>query len=139
MPYSLTQAAQAAGRTRQAIQQAIKKGHISATKNQFGEWEIEPAELHRVYPPNKPNGASLTDDLSVADNEKDALVRELRARLEVMEQLCHQLEGERDRERQNHDDTKHQLMALLPAQKTPVIEPELPQTSQRGFFRRLFG
>jgi len=62
MPYSLTQAAQAAGRTRQAIQQAIKKGHISATKNQFGEWEIEPAELHRVYPPNKPNGASLTGD-----------------------------------------------------------------------------
>lgn len=135
MSYSLTQAAQAAGRTRQAIQSAIKKGHISATKNQFGEWVIDPAELHRVYPPNKPKGTSLSQDLSLADTEKDAQIRELRGRLEVMERLCQQLEGERDRERENHDDTKRQLMALLPAPKTSVQEPE---ASKRVFHRRLW-
>lgn len=131
MSYSLTQAAQAAGRTRQAIQSAIKKGHISATKNQFGEWEIDPAELHRVYPPNKPKGASLSQDLSLADTEKDAKIRELQGRLDVMERLCRQIEGERDRERANHEDTKRQLMALLPAPKAAGAEPE---AVKRGFF-----
>ncbi|MGF1455348.1 MAG: hypothetical protein ACFB6R_08220 [Alphaproteobacteria bacterium] len=38
-------------RGRMTIQRAIKNGRISATKNDAGAYEIDPAELHRVFPP----------------------------------------------------------------------------------------
>jgi len=51
MPYSLKQAADATGKTKPTILRAIKTGKISAGKSEMGEWEIDPAELHRVYAP----------------------------------------------------------------------------------------
>jgi hypothetical protein len=51
MAYSLKQAGEATGRTKPTILRAIQTGKISAKKNEMGEWEIEPAEFHRVYPP----------------------------------------------------------------------------------------
>jgi hypothetical protein len=51
MPYSLKQAADATGRSKPTILRAIQTGKISANKSEMGEWEIEPAELHRVYAP----------------------------------------------------------------------------------------
>lgn len=49
--YSLTRAAEATGMTRQGVLAAIRRGTISAQKNALGQWAIDPAELHRVYPP----------------------------------------------------------------------------------------
>jgi hypothetical protein len=51
MSYTLTTAARAVGLNRTTILRAIKSGKISGTKDEHGEWHIEPAELHRVYPP----------------------------------------------------------------------------------------
>ena len=51
MSYSLVEAATACGINRSTVLRAIKAGKISASKDEQGEWRIEPAELHRVYPP----------------------------------------------------------------------------------------
>src|SRR6516165_12066053 len=51
MPYSLKQAAAAVGKQKPAILKAIQSGKISAQKDANGQWQIEPVELHRVYPP----------------------------------------------------------------------------------------
>ncbi len=51
MAYSLREAATAAGKGKPAILKAIQSGKVSAKKDEFGAWQIEPAELHRVYPP----------------------------------------------------------------------------------------
>lgn len=51
MSYTLTTAAQATGLNRTTVLRAIKSGKISGAKDEHGEWHIEPAELHRVYPP----------------------------------------------------------------------------------------
>ena len=40
--------------TRQGVLAAIRRGTISAQKNTLGQWAIDPAELHRVYPPVHP-------------------------------------------------------------------------------------
>ncbi len=32
------------------VLRAIKAGRISGTKDEQGEWHVEPAELHRVLP-----------------------------------------------------------------------------------------
>jgi len=51
MKYSLSEAAKAAGKNKTTIQRAIKNGKISASKGVSGSYEIEPSELHRVFPP----------------------------------------------------------------------------------------
>ena len=51
MTFSLQQAADAAGVNKSTVFRAIKAGKISATHNEHDQWLIEPAELHRVYPP----------------------------------------------------------------------------------------
>jgi hypothetical protein len=49
--YTIAMAAAAVGRNKTAILRAIKAGKISVSKDENGEWQIDPAELHRVYPP----------------------------------------------------------------------------------------
>ena len=49
--HTLTTAAKAIGLNRSTVLRAIKSGKISAAKDEHGEWQIDAAELHRVYPP----------------------------------------------------------------------------------------
>jgi excisionase family DNA binding protein len=51
MSYTLAAAAKATGLNKSTILRAIKDGEIAGTKDRRGEWHIEPAELHRIYPP----------------------------------------------------------------------------------------
>src|SRR5450830_804268 len=48
--YTIATAAAAVGRNKTAILRAIKAGKISAAKDENGEWQIDPADLHRIYP-----------------------------------------------------------------------------------------
>lgn len=50
MKYSLSDAAKATGKNKTTIQRAIKNGKISAAKAESGAYEIDPSELHRVFP-----------------------------------------------------------------------------------------
>ena len=49
--YTIATAAAAVGRNKSAILRAIESGKISVTRDENGEWQIDPAELHRIYPP----------------------------------------------------------------------------------------
>jgi excisionase family DNA binding protein len=49
--YTLGTAAKATGRGKATIYRAIKSGRISATRHEDGSYTIDPAELHRVFPP----------------------------------------------------------------------------------------
>jgi hypothetical protein len=51
MSYTLAAAAAACGVNKSMVLRAIKGGKISGTRDEHGEWHVEPAELHRVYPP----------------------------------------------------------------------------------------
>ena len=52
MPHTLRQAAKAVSKDRTTILRAILSGKLSATRDEAtGSWLIEPAELHRLYPP----------------------------------------------------------------------------------------
>src|SRR2546421_6538746 len=54
MNYSLRQAAAASGISKTKLHRAIKSGTISAVLNESGAYEIDPSELHRVFPPKRP-------------------------------------------------------------------------------------
>jgi hypothetical protein len=65
MSYTLAAAAEACGVNKSTVLRAIKSGKVSGTKDENGEWYVEPAELHRVYPP-----------VAVAAERADAMPRD---------------------------------------------------------------
>jgi len=69
MFYTLKHAAEATGKSKPTILRAIQTGKISARKDVNGEWEIDPAELHRVYAPVTVGGtvSGTPDALSGTD------------------------------------------------------------------------
>ena len=48
---SLSEAAAASGLNKTTVLRSIKSGKISGTRDPLGQWRIDAAELHRVYPP----------------------------------------------------------------------------------------
>lgn len=99
--YSLRQAAEAVGRGKPAVLKAIKSGKISAHKNDHGEWLIDPAELHRVYPAVSGNGSdSGSSERQETPQETSVLEREielLRERLTEKDGQIDDFRAERDR------------------------------------------
>jgi hypothetical protein len=77
MTYGLSSAATAGGINKSTVLRAIKSGKISASKDEFGNWVIDPAEFHRVYPVVQT--ATERDQAARQDATADALVAELRA------------------------------------------------------------
>lgn len=111
MPYTLGQAAKATGKSKPTIQAAIKKGRISAFQDEAGRYSIDPAELHRVYPP-----CSKVDDRpSPEPNETEprltvqteAEIRGLKERLEVMEELVKELRGDKEKAERREAEATH--------------------------------
>jgi hypothetical protein len=60
-----------------AVLRAIKAGRLSGQRDAQGGWTIDPAELHRVFPP-LPAAAPDAQATAQRDALADALVTELR-------------------------------------------------------------
>src|SRR3954452_15342435 len=84
MPHTLRQAAKAAGKDRTTILRAILSGKLSAIRDEAtGSWMIEPAELHRLYPPTNGTGEGATHSpvrSEVRSTVAQAEIREMKAR-----------------------------------------------------------
>ena len=138
MAYTLGQAAEATGKAKSTIFKSIRAGRISACKDEFENWSIDPSELHRVYSPlpretpgERMRERDATGERSGETARETVTIRELQTKLTLMEELLEQVRGERDRERQNHEDTKRHITALLAAPKE--------EKSSGGWLQRLFG
>jgi hypothetical protein len=125
MAYTLGTAAKATGKSRTSILRAIERGKISAEKNVHGEWNIDPSELHRVYPPKQAcNGEDNSTDATAVNTDLLIENRELTTRLEVADQRTRdaldQVNDLRRRLDQSEDErrrTQAQLTALLTDQR----------------------
>jgi excisionase family DNA binding protein len=62
---SLREAAEQTGVSKSTIFRAIKAGRMSAPRNDDGEFQIDPAELFRVYPPKPVQAVNLRLDRDV--------------------------------------------------------------------------
>ena len=97
MPYTLGQAAKATGLSKPTISEAIKKGRISAVKKENGSFEIDPAELHRVYPPVASHASKIeaeTERFLTLDLTAKIMV--LEAQVKAISELKDQISAERD-------------------------------------------
>lgn len=82
MKYTAGQAAKATGVATSTITNALKSGKISGEKDENGAWRIDPAELHRIYPPLAPKGLQNSSIERDAIPEKDDETEGLRLEVE---------------------------------------------------------
>ena len=98
---TLGQAAQETGMAKSAISRAIKSGRLSARKTETGSFEIDPAELFRVYPP-----ASSRNSSEQQQRERDATQSEQNTQqreIVILRELIEEVRGERDSLRGERD------------------------------------
>lgn len=134
--YSLKEAAERTGRGKPAILKAIQKGRISAKKNELGEWQIDPAELHRVYPmisgTVSGNGSGEREETSKETNalqrEVEILREERRRDFDLIEDL-----------RKDRDHWRQQATALLTDQREKTPEPKPARGFRAWLAKRIAG
>jgi hypothetical protein len=104
MSYTLAGAATATGQSKKAILRAIRDGKIAGTKDELGNWSIDSAALHIVFPPvaGQGDGSDVPRyspaEVEALSEQIEALLRQAGARLR--QQLD---EVRRDRD-PGHDD-----------------------------------
>ena len=145
MAYTLGDAARATGKSKPTIAKAIKRGQISAVKAEDGSYQIDPAELHRVYPmASSEGGNSLHQDTSSAPAEVTGelellrsqaaeyreTIRDLRVRLDASE-------AERRHESEEHRRVQERLTGLLTHRQAGSVPSVTPQ-ARRPWWRRWF-
>lgn len=113
MRYTLGTAAKATGKSKTTIQRAIAKGLISAEKGRGGGYSIDPAELHRVFPPLPSD--TVSRDPKVDDTRPRDATPELRAKIEALESMLIREREALDEARADRDAWKQQATALLAA------------------------
>ena len=116
MKYSLSEAARATGKNKTTIQRAIKNGKISASKGDSGSYEIEPSELHRVFPPvaaqrdAQQSQSNDTQHSKIASiNSNLARVLELEKELAVAHERAKGLEVQKDQMADTINDLRKRL------------------------------
>ena len=149
---SLNKAAKEAGVAKSTILEALNsddpKRKMSAEKNGKGHWEIDPAELFRVFPKSSSDQSPEPQSTSVENHQKtipnsalEVEVKMLREQLEKSDlerererdQMADQIENLRGQiERQSAD--HRQALAVLTDQREKTAEP-----TRKGFFARLVG
>lgn len=117
----VAEAAEMVGKSRMTLMKAIGKGKLSATRDIHGRWQIDPAELTRVYrvvavangnqTQNSADGSRQVAE--VAQIKIDAL----EARIAEQSATIADLRTQRDQERAERIQAQAQVMALLPAPK----------------------
>jgi hypothetical protein len=143
--YTLGTAAKAVGKNKSTILRAIKNGVISATKGPQGVYQIDPAELHRVYPSVASGVAAqpatqlgATPDATPDATLLQAEIRELRAKLEAAEERLKDRADVIDdlRRRLDAEEERRRLTRLLTDQRAKSKPPGTTGLWQRWFGRR---
>ncbi|MEI2802543.1 MAG: hypothetical protein V9E84_02235 [Trichococcus flocculiformis] len=147
MKLSLGQAAKETGKSKATISKAINSGRLSATRNDKGGYDIDPAELFRVYSVNSNETVESThksehyetvSKLIELQAKVNSLEDQTKRAQETVEDLRRRLDDS-ERERREKDRT---LTALLTDQRDRSSEVEQLKTAleaeqKRGFWSRL--
>lgn len=155
MAYTLGQAGRATGKRKSTIQKAIKSGRLSATKNDLGHYRIDPAELHRVYPPVSEDGTPtpakkktgeqtetvrhnsvLEAKLEILQQERSREREQAEKEREALENRIADLRAERDNWREEVNKWQEQAQQ---ATRLLTHQKEQEQAQKPGWFDRLLG
>jgi hypothetical protein len=130
MTYSLAAAAAATNTDESTILKSIESGKIAATKDELGEWHIEPAELYRVHPPSTKPGF---------DNEATRSAGSAADEMDLEEQIAVLIRQAGDRLRQQLDDVEHRRREVWPEQSQAPQKPPSEKPERHPWWRRIAG
>jgi len=136
---TVSQAAKEVGITRGGLWKAIKEGRLSATKNNKGQFSIDPAELFRVYPPVDKVDINSEQASINEHTSRHHEVDELRIRLELTNRLLEKSESECNDLRRRLDDEaqeRRKLTALITHQPQDIKQD---RKENSPLWRKLFG
>lgn len=140
MKHTLGSAAKATGLSKSTLSRAIKAGRISAARSDAGAYEIDPAELHRVFPPiadATPETPSMTQHATGDGTPMGHLTTPHQAEREL-----EILKAERAREREQLQETISDLRQRLDraeARVSGLLEDGRKKEAARGsWLDRLF-
>lgn len=148
MSYTLSEAAKATGKSKMTLLRAIKNGRMSARRKDDNSYEIDPAELHRVFPPVSECDGDTDNTLRYDMPEDTSLLRlKLESALEKIEALDTERERERRDAQATIDDLRRRLdqeaeerrrltLMLTDQREHP---PTAPQEAVQGRFARAWG
>ena len=126
MSYTIGQAAKATDKSKPTISRAIKSGVISATKNDDGSYTIDPAELHRVFPPVK---SSSNDNPDLKRSEAPISQAQLQREIDLLRELLTDKDGVVDDFRQRLD-TEGEERRKVQAQLTALLTDQRPKPEE---------
>lgn len=111
MKHTLGTAAKAAGVSKSTIYRAVKSGKLSASRNADDEYEIDPAELHRVYEPVSKHvgNGDMERDATPDETGGDSMALWFRGQLEAAQQKLEQKSVELSDTTAELQDTKERL------------------------------
>jgi hypothetical protein len=127
MPYTLGTAALACGANKSTILRSIKAGKIAAIRDEHGQWQIEPAELHRVYP-------AITTQPAPPPDATSEVVALLRQQLAEMRDTLERERKATDTWRKAFEDERAQR--TLPASSHPAQPPPQQSVESESGLRR---
>jgi hypothetical protein len=96
---SLNKAAKEAGAAKSTLLEALNSGRMSAAKNDVGHWEIDPAELFRVFPKT---GSAEQEEPKATTSEnrsKSSPISGLEIEVKMLREQIERMDTERERER----------------------------------------
>lgn len=139
MSLSANEAAEAVGISKDGIIKAIKKGRISATKDDKGQWSIEPSELFRVYTAVESVHSGKIQPILSQSIEKSTPITPIESNYleEKMQHLHEQLEyerkerqRERERAEEREDKAQQQIDKLTETISRQTLLLEHHQTKE---------
>jgi excisionase family DNA binding protein len=122
MGLSLGEAATATGLNKTTILRSIRAGRLSATQDGLGKWCIEPAELHRLYPP-----ASEKQNAGHSTSHHAMVVDVLEQQIAMLKETIADVKADRDHWRD-------QAMTALRALPMAMPAPDSPLASKRRWW-----
>jgi hypothetical protein len=145
---SLNKAAKEAGAAKSTLLEALNSGRMSAAKNDMGHWEIDPAELFRVFPKTGLIEQAEPKPTPNENQPKASLASALEVEVKMLREQIERMDAERERERAQfgyqiealreqaaRQSADHrQALAVLTDQRESV-----PQQPRKGWLGRLVG
>jgi septal ring factor EnvC (AmiA/AmiB activator) len=129
MPYTLMQAAEATRKSKSTILRSIQSGKLSALRDELTQgWLIEPAELHRLYPPVAHDAANAP---ALAHHATQPEIEELRREVAHKDELLALEQRERRRDHETIDELRRQLAATDEERRTTLRQLTALLTDQR--------
>jgi uncharacterized protein YlxW (UPF0749 family) len=135
MGISLSEAAKLVGMSKNGVVKAIKAGKVSGQKNIHGQWEVDPAELTRVYKALEPVSDNQNEPVRVSESKENNDVQKeihlLREQINLLKDQLDDAKGREDKILKMMDEqiTNMRMLADLREKK---------EEEGRGFWKRLF-